>query len=91
MLVSSGNAEFDAYAVECASHWTYKPAMTGGKPVAVQWMAMMRMQKTDELAAFDTISSSFFQCLKASPAQPDEMSRVRRIGDHLYGKPRARP
>ena len=29
--------------------------------------------------------------LDLGPLGPDEMSRIRRIGDHIYGKPRARP
>jgi len=31
------------------------------------------------------------RALELGPLGPDEMARVRRIGDHLYGKPRARP
>jgi len=31
------------------------------------------------------------RALDLGPLGPDEMSRMRRIGDHIYGKPRARP
>jgi aryl-alcohol dehydrogenase-like predicted oxidoreductase len=31
------------------------------------------------------------RALDLGPLGADEMSRIRRIGDHIYGKPRARP
>lgn len=34
---SSGFDDLDQAAVECATHWIYKPAMQSGQPVAVPW------------------------------------------------------
>ena len=76
VLLSSGNAEFDTYAVECASHWRYRPAMAEGKPIEVPRLALMRRQHTAELAAFDKVGSAAFACLKSPPPTPDEMKAV---------------
>jgi TonB family protein len=34
---SSTNPALDAASVACVSHWRYKPAMQGGKPVEIPW------------------------------------------------------
>jgi len=34
---SSGVAELDKAAAECAATWHYKPAMENGKPIAVSF------------------------------------------------------
>jgi TonB family protein len=36
---TSGNAELDAAAVQCASAWRYDPVLQRGKPVEVAWKA----------------------------------------------------
>ncbi|MDR3528227.1 MAG: TonB family protein [Rhizomicrobium sp.] len=39
---SSGTQLLDDAAVSCATHWLYRPAVEGGKPVAVPWKAEVR-------------------------------------------------
>jgi TonB family protein len=38
---TSGNADLDAAAVECASTWRYSPARQDGKPVSLSWKAQV--------------------------------------------------
>jgi TonB family protein len=38
---SSGNAELDAAAIACASHWFYKPATKDNQPHAAPWGAVV--------------------------------------------------
>jgi len=47
-------------------------------------VCMMGARSTDQVR-------ENLRALDLGPLGADEMSRVRRIGDHVYGKPRARP
>jgi TonB family protein len=41
VLQSSGNADLDDSAMQCARHWRYRPALQNGVPVAVPWKAQI--------------------------------------------------
>jgi TonB family protein len=36
---SSGNTELDNLAIDCVSHWKYKPATVDGRPIQKAWEA----------------------------------------------------
>jgi len=42
---SSGNDHLDEAAVQCARHWSYRPALQNGAPVEVGWMATVTWRK----------------------------------------------
>jgi TonB family protein len=41
IVVSSGNADLDAAALVCVTHWRYIPAIKDDKPVEVPWHAII--------------------------------------------------
>ncbi len=43
LLQSTGNAQIDALALDAARHWTFKPALDKGKPVAAQLQVEMQI------------------------------------------------
>ncbi|MHB8420456.1 MAG: energy transducer TonB [Myxococcales bacterium] len=43
LLQSTGNAQIDALALDAARHWTFRPALDKGKPVAAQLQVEMQI------------------------------------------------
>lgn len=44
VATSSGHADLDQAAIECAGSWKYKPAVQNGQPVAVPWKTQVKWQ-----------------------------------------------
>ncbi|MBV8977402.1 MAG: TonB family protein [Alphaproteobacteria bacterium] len=49
VAISSGHPELDAAAVDCATHWRYKPATQDGAAVATPWKAAVVWKLRDPL------------------------------------------
>jgi protein TonB len=65
---SSGNDMLDQAAIQCATNWTYKPAMRNGQPVAVPWKAKVRWaigrvpQQADGEVVFPVAAAPAHRC-----------------------------
>lgn len=44
IVISSGNADLDAAALKCVTHWRYIPAIKDNKPVEVPWEAIIKWE-----------------------------------------------
>ncbi len=77
ILNSSGYPELDVAAVECASHWRYKPANDGTKPIAVPRRAEMRYGHRDDarLEKVHELTAEIRNCVRSSP-EPERVPRV---------------
>lgn len=71
---SSGNANLDAAALQCARKWRYRPAVQDGKPIAVPWKASVMWKL--ELPQPPPFAEPPRDCLRSTPVKAEDLAGI---------------
>jgi TonB family protein len=77
--VTSGNADLDAAAMDCAKTWTYKPAVRDGVPIAERWKVSVvwRFPEPSD-PVYAAMADAATKCVAPERLSTDDISSVRR-------------